>query len=64
MDDIFVGNNGRNFWFEIKDPKHVGKNGEIRESAKKEGQKKLEKEWQGQYQIVSSLDEILGIIGS
>lgn len=60
VDDIFVGHKGFNFWYEIKDPKHVSKKtGLINESAKKEDQKKLEKEWKGHYKIVSSLDEIL-----
>lgn len=62
VDDILVGTKGKNYWFEIKDPKHIGKDGKIRESAKKEGQKKLEKEWQGHYEIVSSLDEVLNAI--
>lgn len=60
MDDILVGDKGRNFLYEIKDPKHVSKKtGLINESAKKESQKRLEKEWTGHYRIVSSLDEIL-----
>ena len=63
MDDILVGHKGKNYWFEIKDPKHVSKKtGLINESAKKEGQKKLEKEWKGQYLIVSSLEAILEAI--
>ncbi len=63
MDDIIIGAHGLNYWFEIKDPKHVSaKTGLINESAKKDSQKRLEKEWKGQYDIVSSLDEILGII--
>lgn len=64
VDDILIGINMRNYWFEIKDPKHVSKKtGKINESAKKESQKILEKTWKGQYHIVSSLNEILEIIG-
>ncbi len=63
MDDILIGTKGINFWFEIKDPKHVSaKTGLINESAKKDSQKRLEKEWKGNYNIVSSLDEILNVI--
>jgi len=62
MDDLLIGHENKNFWVELKDPKHVGKDGKIRESAKKEGQKILEKEWRGNYNIVSSLEEILEII--
>lgn len=66
-DDIIVGDNRSgiafNFWFEIKKPEHVSKRtGKINESAKKDTQKKLEKEWKGQYKIVSTTDEILEII--
>lgn len=60
VDDILVGCNGKNYWYEIKKPETVSKRtGKVNDSAKKEGQKKLEKEWQGHYRIVSSLDEIL-----
>ena len=51
VDDILVGKNGFNYWYEIKN-----KNGRNR---KQESQTKLEKEWLGHYKIVSSLDEIL-----
>jgi hypothetical protein len=50
-DDILVGWQGRTFWLEIKNPD--GRN------RKQESQKKLEREWQGHYRVVSSLDEIL-----
>ena len=62
-DDILVGANGLTYWFEIKTPDCVSKKtGKIKESAKKESQKILEKTWKGQYKIVSSLEEILEII--
>jgi len=62
MDDILIGVDNRNYWIEIKDPKHVGKDGKIIKSAKKVGQIILESTWKGNYHIVSSLDEILEII--
>lgn len=39
------------------------KTGKVLESAKKQSQKNLEATWTGHYAIVSSLDEILKIIG-
>ena len=59
-DDILVAANGVNYWYEIKQEKHVSKKtGKINESAKKDSQKRLEKEWGGHYRIVSTLIEIL-----
>jgi len=63
-DDIFVGYKGVNYWYEIKQEKHVSKKtGKILESAKEDSQIKLENEWQGHYKIVHSLDEILEDMG-
>ena len=59
-DDILVGIRGMTFWFEIKESNCVSKKtGLILESAKKDSQKKLEKEWRGHYSIVSTLEEII-----
>jgi hypothetical protein len=58
-DDIFVGRNGFNFWYEIKNPEQANKSGKVYDSAKKDSQKRLEKEWKGHYKIVSNIDEIL-----
>ena len=59
-DDILIGYEGQTFWYEIKTPESVSKKtGEINESAKKDGQKDLEKTWKGHYKIVSSVEEIL-----
>ena len=59
-DDILVGYRGRTFWFEIKIQDCVSnRTGKVKESSKKESQKKLEKEWTGHYRIVSTFDEIL-----
>lgn len=63
-DDILLGHNGRTYWFEIKSESAVSKKtGKVLESAKKQSQKNLEATWTGHYAIVSSLDEILEIIG-
>lgn len=62
-DDILVGHKGKTYWFEVKAPNCVGKTGDIRESAKKESQKKLEKEWRGHYQIVWHVDQIMAELG-
>ena len=60
MDDILVGFNGKNYWYELKSASTVSKKtGGVRESAKKKSQIKLEESWTGQYTIVSSLDEII-----
>jgi len=65
VNDIFVGVDNLNYWFEIKDPIHVSKKtGLINESAKKPSQIRLEKEWKGNYKIVSSLEEILEVINN
>jgi len=64
VDDIFVGDNGFNYWYEIKQEKHVSKKtGKINESAKKDIQKRLESEWTGHYKIVSTLEDILRDMG-
>lgn len=49
-DDIFVGHNGRNYWFEIK----VNEKSDIKES-----QHKLLKEWKGHYSIVWTTEMII-----
>ena len=60
VDDILVGKDGFNYWYEIKNPNAVSKKtGCIMESAKKSGQIRLEKEWNGHYRMVSSLADIL-----
>lgn len=49
-DDILCGWKGRTFWFELK---------QSAKSSVRPGQRKLEAEWRGHYQIVWSLDQIL-----
>ena len=62
-DDILVGHKGKTYWFELKTPDCVGKNGKVLESEKKDGQKKLEKEWKGHYKIVWNVDQIMEALG-
>ena len=61
-DDILVGHRGKTYWFEIKRPGTVGKNGNIRESAIKESQKLLRRNYTGNYQIVWNIEQILEVI--
>lgn len=63
-DDILVGYNQLNYWFEVKAPEAVSKRtGKILESAKKPSQQQLERTWTGHYAIVSTVAEILDEIG-
>jgi len=63
MDDILVGRNGRTWWFEIKEPEAVSKKtGQVISSELKPGQKNLLRDWQGHYQVVWTLDQILDAI--
>jgi len=63
-DDLLIGYNLQNYWFEIKKPESLSKrNGKVRQSAKKTSQQKLEKTWTGQYNIVTSVEEIIDLIG-
>lgn len=64
MDDILVGFKGETFWFEIKNPDTVSTvTGEVRPSSVKAGQRELKASWQGHYDIVTTLAEILHKIG-
>jgi len=58
-DDILVGVRGITFWFEIKRPECIGKDGVVWPSEITDSEKKLLKDWRGHYSIVSTLDEIL-----
>ena len=58
-DDILVGRGGLTYWFEIKRPECIGKDGKVRPSEITDSEKKLLKDWRGHYAIVGSLDEIL-----
>ena len=63
MDDILVGYKGVNYWFEIKEPRHLNKKGEIYPSSIKDSQHKLLAEWKGHYKIVWNIDQILEEMG-
>ncbi len=59
-DDIIVGLRGQTFWYEIKDTSQLSKKtGKLRESAKTEDQKRLDRTWKGHRKYVTSIDEIL-----
>ena len=61
--DIIVGYQGVNFWFEIKDPAKLTKDGRLPLAQMKQSQIDLLRDWKGQYSIVSDIDEILQIMG-
>ena len=59
-DDIIVGYKGVNYWYEIKEPRHVSnQTGELRPSCIKPSQYKLLDSWKGHYKIVWNVDQIL-----
>ena len=63
-DDILCGYNKQTFWFEIKQESEVSKvTGEIKPSAKKIRQIRLENTWPGHYKIVWNIDQILKEMG-
>ncbi len=62
-DDLLVGHKGVTYWIEVKNPERLRKDGSMHENVLQDAQKKLDKDWYGHYAIVSSLDEILKIIG-
>ena len=64
-DDILVGFKNRTYWFEIKNPNEVDKNGNpyAKKSKTAKKQKELAENWPGHYEICSSLDDILKSIG-
>jgi len=63
-DDILVGYNGVTYWFEIKRPEVIGKDGVVRPSKIRDSEKKLLETWKGHYAVVSSFDEIFAEITS
>ena len=62
-DDIICGYKSRTYWFEIKTPDCVGKDGKIKPSEIKPSQVKLSKEFTGHYKIVWEIEQILHEIG-
>lgn len=61
--DILVGRANRTYWFEIKAPDKVKKNGELSAKALRDSQEKLKREWTGHYVIAWTLEQILNEIG-
>tara|TARA_R110000796_G_scaffold139317_2_gene255418 strand:+ start:433 stop:720 length:288 start_codon:yes stop_codon:yes gene_type:complete len=59
MDDILVGYKGKNFQFEIKDPKTLKKDGNFKAGTIKPSQVELKKNWKGHYSIVTTFEQIL-----
>lgn len=63
-DDILVGYQGRTYWFEIKAEDALSKKtGEIRDSALKDSQKTLIRDFNGHYRVVWSIVQILEDVG-
>ena len=58
-DDVLVGRAGVTYWFEIKTPDQIKKDGSFKAGAIKESQEKLLETWCGHYRIVWSLEQIL-----
>ena len=63
--DIIIGFRGKNYLIEIKNPEYAQskKTGKVKESSKRDSQKKLDIEWQGQRGYCFTLDDVLRVIG-
>ncbi|MCK5609454.1 hypothetical protein KAR91_46705 [Candidatus Pacearchaeota archaeon] len=57
--DLIVGACGLSFWYEIKGPRALDKNGKVLESEIKPDQKRIRAEFTGHYLIVSSFEQII-----
>ena len=57
-DDILVGYRGFTLWYEIKNPDHIGKDGNIIPSKIKKSQKALLETWRGHYRVVWDYEQI------
>ena len=65
-DDIIIGYKGKNYWYEIKNPNQVKKDGQpIKQKSKTyEKQMNLQANFAGHYAIVTTVDQILAEIMS
>ena len=64
VSDILVGVNGKNYLFEIKRPELISKRtGKVQPSRLTASEHHMLDTWKGQYNVVSTLEEILDIIG-
>ena len=63
-DDIIVGYKGKSFWYEIKNPDEVDKNGRPYKRKSKTYQKQIDlaENFAGHYSIVTTVDQILAEI--
>jgi hypothetical protein len=63
-DDIIVGYQGRNYWFEVKNPEtcFLADGITFTATAIKKSQSKIRATWSGQYEIVWSVEQILKTI--
>ena len=62
-DDLLIGHNGKTYWIELKDPKKtLNKDGTYKAGAIKPSQVILNDEWQGHYEIVHSIEQIIEIL--
>ena len=61
--DIIVSRLGVNYWYEIKNPSEIKKDGTLKAGALRPKQEKLRDTWTGHYKVVSTLEEILQDIG-
>ena len=62
-DDLLVGFQGRTYWFEVKNPSTLRKDGSFVKGRVKDGQYKLQNEFNGHYSIVTTSKEIMQQIG-
>ena len=64
-DDLLVGFRKRTWWFEVKNPDEVNKEGMPykKDNNTYRKQKKIYDEFTGQYHFVTTADEIMTIIG-
>lgn len=61
--DILVGYKNLTYWFEIKTPVCVKRNGELRAGAKRDSQKELDVAWKGHREYATNADQIIRSIG-
>lgn len=64
-DDLLIGHKGVNYWVEVKNPSEVDKSGRpyAKKSKSAKKQAEISETWKGQYDIVTTLEQILVIIG-
>ena len=57
-EDILIGYKGLTYWYEIKRPDQVKKDGTFKAGTIKPSQEKLLADWKGHYKVVTSAAEI------